>query len=69
MLEDIFERYVKEICSTCKAKCGRGICVVYGKELEVQCVDYEKDETKVKAPPEKLIIRANKNKPLMRNII
>ena len=68
MLEDVFERYVKEICSTCKANCGRGICVVYGETLQVQCVDYEKDDSKIKPPPEKLINRANKLRPLMKDL-
>lgn len=69
MLQDIFEKYKEEICSVCKGNCTKGICIVYGKCLEVQCVDYEKDETKIKAPPEKLINRAKKQKPLMRNIV
>ena len=68
-MNDVFEDYAKRICPTCRAKCGKGICVVYGETLEVQCVDYVKDETKIKAPPEQLINRAKKQKPLMRNII
>lgn len=69
MLEDVFKRYVKEICSTCKAKCDKGICVVYGKELIVQCVDYEKDETKIKEKEPMLPITANKRRPLMKGFI
>ena len=67
-MKDVFEEFANKICPTCKAKCGRGICVVYGETTEVQCVDYEKDETKIKAPPEKLIVRANRKRPLMKDL-
>lgn len=45
---NIFEDYKKQICTTCKAEeCNKGICMLVSDHLEVKCVDYIKDETKI----------------------
>ena len=64
-MNDIFENYANKICPTCKGECHKGICVVFGNETKVQCVDYEKDESKIKKPESKLERTAKQKKSLM----
>lgn len=71
-MKDIFEKYVEEVCSTCKAKCNesnKGIYVVFGEDKKVQCIDYIKDETKIKKPEKQLVTTAKHTKPVMRDIV
>ena len=70
MLQELFKRYKKEICSTCKAKeCNKGICIVQGKILKVQCLDYVRDETKINKLEKPIIPTAKHTKPVMENLI
>ena len=63
-MKSIYEEYAEHICTTCKAEeCGKGICMLMSDRLEVKCVDYIKDETKIIAPEQKLFPTAKKNKP------
>ena len=62
---NIFEDYSKQICTTCKAEeCNKGICMLVSDHLEVKCVDYIKDETKIIAPEQKLFPTAKKINPV-----
>lgn len=55
-MKSIYEEYAEHICTTCKAEeCGKGICMLLSDHLGVKCVDYEKDESKIK-PLEKEIL-------------
>lgn len=68
-----FKRYKEEVCSTCKAKCNedfKGICVVHSQNgLGLNCIDYDKDETKIVPNDKNIEVTAKRKKPLMRNII
>ena len=60
---DIFENYVKQICTTCKAEeCNKGICMLMSDHLEVRCVDYIKDESKIKRIEPELQVTARRSK-------
>ena len=62
-MEGIYKRYIEEICSTCKAEeCVKGICRLESNILEVKCVDYIKDETKIKPIERELKVTARKSK-------
>lgn len=62
---DIFEEYAKQICTTCKAKeCNKGICMLVSDHLGVKCIDYIKDETKIKALEQELFPTAKKINPV-----
>jgi len=70
MLQDLFKRYSEEICTTCKAKeCVKGICVVQSNILQVQCVDYIKDENKIKPSEKEILPTANKRRIRLSEII
>lgn len=48
-MEDIFEKYKKEICQMCKATtCNNNITVLNDSIKTIKCIDYIKDETKTK---------------------
>lgn len=55
-MQELINEYVITFCSTCKAKeCDKGIVYISyidkdtNKEIKMaKCVDYEKDETKIK---------------------
>ena len=66
MLQELFKKYRDEICSTCKGKCEKGICILQSSILEVKCVDYVRDEMKIKKPPDEPKIKAKRHKPVMR---
>lgn len=69
-MQDIFQEYADKVCSTCKAEeCGKGICIVYGEGLKVQCVDYIRDESKINKTSKPLSTTAKHTNPVMRNII
>jgi hypothetical protein len=62
---DIFEEYAKKMCITCKAeKCDKGICMLISDHLEVRCVDYIKDETKIIEPEKDIFPTAKKINPV-----
>ena len=62
-MEEIYKRYIEEICTTCKAEeCTKGICRLISDIVEVKCVDYIKDETKIKPIERELKVTARKNK-------
>lgn len=44
----MLESYKKYMCSTCKAKCDKGIVIVnYNGTKQARCTDYKKDESKI----------------------
>ena len=62
---NIFEDYKKQICTTCKAEeCNKGICMLVSDNLEVKCVDYIKDETKIIEPEKDIFPTAKKINPV-----
>lgn len=62
---DIFEEYAKKMCTTCKAeKCDKGICILVSDHLQVKCVDYKKDESKIKSLEQELFPTAKKINPV-----
>lgn len=64
-MKSIYEEYAEHICTTCKAEeCSKGICMLQSNYLGVKCVDYEKDETKIKAPEQELFPTAKKINPV-----
>lgn len=64
-MKSIYEEYAEHICTTCKAEeCGKGICTLQSNYLKVKCVDYIKDETKIKAPQQELFPTAKKINPV-----
>lgn len=70
MLTDIMNEYKEKVCSTCKAEdCGKGICIIQSKDIEVRCVDYIRDETKIKEREKILLPTAKKRKPLMKELL
>ena len=80
MLEKTFlesiKKYKEEVCSTCKTECNEGlsgICVICGKDdregFGVQCVDYLKDETKIKPLEKPIIPTAKHTKPIMDKLV
>lgn len=78
-LLEAFKRYREEICSTCKTECTEnlhGICVVYtGKSNDktsgrgLYCIDYKKDETKIKPTEKPIIPTAKHTKPIMDKLV
>ena len=69
-MKDIFEEYAEQICKVCKAEeCTKGICKLVSDYLEVKCVDYIRDETKIKKLEKQLYPTARQKIPLMRNIL
>lgn len=47
--EEIIKYYTEKQCNTCKGKCNKGIVVIKDKNTtSAKCVDYEKDESKIK---------------------
>ena len=68
-MKDILKEYVEKVCSTCKGECHKGITFVFGETKKVQCVDYVKDETKVKKPEKELNVTAKKSKPVMKDLV
>ena len=65
-MKSIYEDYAEHICTTCKAEeCGKGICVLQSNHLGVKCVDYIKDETKIKKLEKQLYTTAKQRKSLM----
>ena len=66
-MKSIYEEYAEHICTTCKAKeCGKGICMLQSDHLGVRCVDYEKDETKIKAPEQEILPTAHTKRKSIR---
>lgn len=64
-MKSIYEEYAEHICTTCKAEeCNKGICMLVSNYLEVKCVDYIKDETKIKALEQELFPTAKKINPV-----
>ena len=62
---NIFEDYSKQICTTCKAEeCSKGICMLVSDHLEVRCVDYIKDETKIIEQEKDIFPTAKKINPV-----
>lgn len=68
-MKEILKEFVEEICSTCKGECYKGITFIIGEEKKVRCVDYVKDETKVKKPEKELNVTAKKSKPVMKDLV
>ena len=66
-MKTIYEEYAEHICTNCKAEeCTKGICKLVSDHLEVKCVDYIKDETKIKKLEKQLCITGKQYKPLMK---
>lgn len=64
-MKSIYEEYAEHICTTCKAKeCGKGICMLQSDHLQVKCVDYKKDESKIKPLEQELFPTAKKINPV-----
>lgn len=62
-MKSIYEEYAEHICTTCKAKeCTKGIYRLISDIIEVKCVDYIKDDTKIKPIERELKVTARKNK-------
>ena len=62
---DIFEEYAKQICTTCKAEeCNKGICMLVSEHLEVKCIDYVKDESRIILIQHEVFPTAKKTKPV-----
>ena len=68
-MKEILKEFVNQICSTCKGKCDKGITFIYGEEKAVRCVDYVKDETKIKKIEKDLHVTAKKSKPVMKDLV
>lgn len=68
-MKNILKEFVEEVCTTCKGECHKGITFVFGDTKKVQCVDYIKDETKIKKPKKELYSTANKQKPIMKDLV
>lgn len=68
-MKEILKEFVNEICSTCKGECHKGITFIMNAVKEVRCVDYVKDESKIKKPQKDLYSTAKKSKPVMRDIV
>ena len=66
---DILDRFTEEICSVCKGECYRGITFIMNRNDAVKCVDYIKDETKIKKPIKQLMVTAEKEKPVMKDLV
>ena len=66
-MEDIFKRYENEICQTCKAEvCKRNIMVIYENKIKtIKCIDYIKDETKIKPTQKALCVTARQYKKMI----
>lgn len=61
-MKSIYEEYAEHICSTCKGKCDKGIYMLVSDIKEVRCIDYVKDETKIKRIEPELQVTARKIK-------
>ena len=62
-MKSIYEEYAEHICTTCKAEeCSKGIYMLMSDRLEVKCVDYKKDESKIKALEQELQVTARRTK-------
>ena len=68
-MDDTLKRFKDEICTTCKGECHKGITFIYGEEDKVRCVDYVKDETKIKKYERRKITTAKQQKPIMRDLV
>lgn len=68
-MKETLKKYVEEICSTCKGECDKGITFIIGEEKKVRCVDYVKDETKIKKPIRNQNTTAKHQKPIMRDLV
>lgn len=68
-MKEILKEFVEEICSTCKGECHKGITFIIGEEKKVRCVDYVKDETKIKKPEKHLATTAKHTKPVIRDLV
>lgn len=68
-MKEILKRFVDEICSSCKGECHKGITFIMSEDKAVRCVDYIKDETKVKKLDRELKTTAKKDKPVMRDLV
>ena len=65
-MKSIYEEYAEHICTICKAEeCTKGICKLVSDHLEVKCVDYVKDETRIKKLEKQLYTTAKQRKSLM----
>lgn len=64
------EVYIKKICKYCKGKCNRGI-VIFKNDSTIctKCVDYKKDESKIKGYKEQLKRTAKIEKCVMKGFI
>ena len=69
MKEMPLEEFEKKMCPTCKGDCNKGITFIYGKENIVKCVDYVKDESKIKKMQKALGVTAKKGKPIMKDLV
>lgn len=67
-MKSIYEEYAEYICSTCKGKCDKEICIIehYCKEdknyKEIKCYNYIKDESKIKRIEPELQVTARRTK-------
>ena len=68
-MKEILKEFEDEVCSTCKGECHRGITFIMNENTEVKCVDYIKDETKIKKPEKQLVTTAKQQKPVMRDLV
>lgn len=66
---DIIDRFTEEICSVCKGECYNGITFIMNRNDAVKCVNYIKDETKIKKPIKQLMVTAEKEKPVMKDLV
>lgn len=68
-MREILKEFIEEICTTCKGECHKGITFIFGEEKKIKCVDYIKDESKIKKIEKQLTTTAKHTKPVMRDII
>lgn len=68
-MRDLLKEFVDKVCPTCKSECRRGITFVQDEVRSVRCLDYIKDESKIKKLEKELYSTANKEKPVMRDIV
>lgn len=62
-MEDIYKKYIEYICKVCKAEeCTKGICRLQSDVLEIKCVDFVKDESKIKPIQPELRVTAKKSR-------
>lgn len=68
-MKEILKEFVQEICTTCKGECNKGITFIMNEDKAVKCVDYIKDENKIKKAEKDLITTAKHTRPVMKKLV